>query len=327
MFASSKQDVARGRPAAMTDIFVSYRQGDGGSRIERLLGALKQAFGPGHMICDVDDGIPAADVAEAIDHHLHSVDIVLVVIGPGWLAADGNGQCALEAPGDRVAAEIRAALGAGKPVWPLLLGGAALPTVEQLPAAIGGLVRRPAVTLGDATWAEDVERLIAALRPRQLPTTVRRSGLWEVTATVGVLVASLLIGDAWIAREVGQRTATAAAVPAAGHFGARWTAVGTYPQGAAPEPAFALPLPTAALGGPAGDYLARPGSFGESAAVSDATVVLASRGQVASGGSRKATAQRQGDRHEGDGGYLVLETTESGDLGPPLSFVGWKNEP
>lgn len=324
---SPQHDRARGRPAAMTDIFVSYRRDDSGERAERLIAALTQTFGLAHVVHDIDVCMPLEDAAETIDNHLHSVDIVMVLIGPDWLVANGSGQRRLEVPGDLVDAEIRGALAAGKPVWPVLVGGAAMPAADDLPATISGLARRPPVVLGDSSWTDDVARLVEALRPRQAPPVATRTGLWELTGTVGVLVATLLIGDSWIERELAQRSVPepAAAVADGAHHGSRSTAEVAYFQGARHDELFALRQPGAIVG--SAGYLGQPLIAEDRGLAVDRPLPFPTRSEALAGDGHKTQASRHRGHLNQEGTYFVLDKTDGEAASPPLSFVGWKDKP
>lgn len=148
----------------MSRLFLSYRRDDSAGFAGRLADALEVAFGAGSVFRDVDDIRPGEDFVQAIESHLGEVGAVLVVIGPRWLAAGAAGRRRLDDPGDFVRQEIQAALASGKPIIPLLVGGATMPAVADLPEAIAGLARRQAVVLSDSGWRGDVERLVANLR-------------------------------------------------------------------------------------------------------------------------------------------------------------------
>lgn len=149
----------------MSGLFLSYRRDDDAGFAGRLADALEEQFGVGSVFRDVDDIRPGEDFVQAIESHLRGVDAVLVMIGPRWLAAGAGGQRRLDDSGDFVRQEIQAALASGKPVIPLLVGGATMPGGADLPSAIAGLARRQAVVLSDGSWRDDVERLVVSLRP------------------------------------------------------------------------------------------------------------------------------------------------------------------
>ena len=116
------------------------------------------------MFRDVDDIRPGQDFVQAIESHMKAVNVVLVMIGPRWLTASIDGTRRLDDPYDFVRQEIGAALGLGRPVIPVLVGGAPMPTQANVPATIAGLARLQAVVLSDAGWRSDVERLVKSLQ-------------------------------------------------------------------------------------------------------------------------------------------------------------------
>ena len=146
----------------MARIFLSYRRDDSAGFAGRLADAMEAEFGAGSVFRDVDDIRPGEDFIHAIETPLQQVGVVLVMIGPRWLDADGLRR--LDHADDFVRQEIQAALESGKPLIPLLVGGASMPAEADLPAAIAGLSRRQAVVLSDSNWRGDVERLAASLR-------------------------------------------------------------------------------------------------------------------------------------------------------------------
>lgn len=159
----------------MAHVFLSYRRDDSAGFAGRLADDLEAAFGARSVFRDVDDIRPGEDFVQAIESHMREVGVVLVMIGPRWLAAGTDGTRRLDDPNDFVRQEIAAALGSGLPLIPLLVGGAAMPAETDLPDAIAGLARRQAVVLSDAGWRGDVERLVADLRAL-LPDEGSRDG-------------------------------------------------------------------------------------------------------------------------------------------------------
>ena len=110
---------------------------------------------------------PGMDFTEAIEKKLASVDVLLAVIGPRWLdiADKKTGKRRLDDPDDLVRREIATALKRGIRVVPVLVGGAALPSAEELPEDLQGLIRRNACELSDIRWDYDVQQLARRLRP------------------------------------------------------------------------------------------------------------------------------------------------------------------
>ena len=186
--------------ADMSAIFLSYRRDDSAGFAGRLADALEAEFGTGSVFRDVDDIRPGEDFIQAIVSHLRQVGAVLVMIGPSWLATGADGQRRLDDSGDFVRQEIQAALASGKPLIPLLVGGATMPAEADLPAAIAGLARRQAVVLTDSNWRGDVERLVASLRPL-LPDSdgapAKRRWMLGLAGAVVGLVAMVWAIQAW----------------------------------------------------------------------------------------------------------------------------------
>jgi tetratricopeptide (TPR) repeat protein len=115
-------------------IFVSYRRADAGGHAGRLFDRLAHWFDADALFYDLD-GIDMGDTfPERIEATLERAAVVLVVIGPDWLAEINK---RVSQPGvDFVRREVELALArhqAGKEVVvvPVLLGGAAMPSAHQ----------------------------------------------------------------------------------------------------------------------------------------------------------------------------------------------------
>lgn len=191
----------------MPSVFVSYRRDDSAGFAGRLTDALEQRLGAGSVFRDVDDIQPGADFEAVIARGLEQVRAVLVVIGPGWLAATVGGARRLDRPDDFVRREIEQALASGKPVVPVLVGGATMPAADALPTALRGLANRQALVLGDASWLADLARLEAALAPWVAPPAVG-TRVPRRRVLIAALVAGVAIGGGllWLNRAPGPET-------------------------------------------------------------------------------------------------------------------------
>lgn len=178
----------------MSKIFLSYRRDDSAGFAGRLSDALEAEFGSGTVFRDVDDIRPGEDFVQAIQTHLREVGAVLVMIGPGWLAEGADGKLRLDDPEDFVRQEIEAALTSGKPVIPLLVSGAKMPTAEELPQSLAALARRQAVVLSDASWRGDVAQFIASLRVLLPAVGSSRIGQRRRRLILGGTAVVLLVG-------------------------------------------------------------------------------------------------------------------------------------
>jgi hypothetical protein len=109
---------------------------------------------------------PGKDFRKAIDESVASCSVLLAMIGQNWLETkDATGQRRLEDSHDFVRLELASALRRDIPVIPVLVRGAKMPTVDQLPDDLKDLAYRNAVELTHARWKSDVQVLVRALRP------------------------------------------------------------------------------------------------------------------------------------------------------------------
>ncbi len=117
------------------------------------------------MFIDVDHIPPGEDFVRVLEAQVAQCDVLLAVIGKGWLdAADGGGHRRLDDPNDFVRIEIESALKLGKRVIPVLVNDAHMPRADQTPEAIRPLATRNAVRLTHERFRSDVQGLIAALQ-------------------------------------------------------------------------------------------------------------------------------------------------------------------
>ena len=113
---------------------------------------------------DVDAIEPGQDFVEALEGSVQACDVVIALIGRRWVdAKDEDGQRRLEDPNDFLRIEIQTALERGVRVIPVLVQGARMPRVAELPEDLGKLARRQALELSDTRFNMDVDRLIHSL--------------------------------------------------------------------------------------------------------------------------------------------------------------------
>ncbi len=294
----------------MPSLFVSYRREDSAGFAGRLTDALERRFGAGSVFRDVDDIEPGADFEAVIDRGLRQVRVVLVVIGPGWLAAALDGERRLERADDIVRREIEHALASGKPVVPVLVGGAAMPAAQALPASIRALASRHALTLNDASWATDLGRLEATLGP-WLPAARRGAGRRRLL--FGLLLAvSLAAVLAYLLRAGTQ--AGPALVEGA------WQAQVAYPWGVTVRERFEFAVRDGVVEGRAG-FLGVARAL-ERAEWRDGRLRFLTRSAAVSGDE----PPRELEHHyevsaEGDGLHIRLETRDRHRAEPAVAFV------
>jgi TonB family protein len=146
-------------------IFVSYRRNDSQGEAGRLFDDLVTHFGEQKVFMDVAGIEAGRDFRKAIEESVANCGVLLVIIGPSWVAAKNEaGVRRLDDPADFVREEVAAALRRDIPVIPVLVRGAEMPRVEQLPETLTDLAYRNCVELTHARWRSDVQLLIEPLR-------------------------------------------------------------------------------------------------------------------------------------------------------------------
>ncbi len=161
-------------------IFVSYRRQESAHLAGRLYDRLADRFGEGQIFIDVDAIEPGVDFAEEISRAVAACQVLLAIIGPGWLTTtDERGRRRLDDPDDIVRLEIEAALARAVRVIPILLEGAIMPGREDLPESLAGLARRNALVIRHESFRYDAGRLVTVieriLAPAPGTAVVRRA--------------------------------------------------------------------------------------------------------------------------------------------------------
>jgi DNA-binding beta-propeller fold protein YncE len=150
----------------MSGIFLSYRRDDSAGWTGRLHEHLVHQWGPDQVFMDIDAIAPGEDFRKAIAQMMRTCDVVMVVIGPNWVTArDDTGARRLDEEGDTHRAEVAAALVADDVrVIPVLVGGAAMPKVSELPTPLKDLAYRHAAVIDDRRFASDVRDMQESLK-------------------------------------------------------------------------------------------------------------------------------------------------------------------
>ena len=148
----------------MSSVFLSYRRDDSSGYAGRLYDRLAQRLGRQRVFMDIDNIEPGEDFVEVIDTKLAGCRVMLVVVGPRWLAAaDAQGRRRIDLPNDFHRLEIEGGLKHGVRVIPVLVGGAAMPDELSLPESLAPFARRNASDISDKRFDFDVARLIDAV--------------------------------------------------------------------------------------------------------------------------------------------------------------------
>ncbi len=152
----------------MPRIFISYRRGDSIGHTGRLFDLLSKRFGSGQVFMDIDTIGPGENYVDVIQKTCESCEVLLAVIGRGWLAAtDEDGKRRLDDPNDFVRMEIAHVLQKGIRVVPVLVDGAKMPDAKSLPPDLKQFALRNAWEINDKNFHHDVGQLIEGLQKMQ----------------------------------------------------------------------------------------------------------------------------------------------------------------
>jgi CHASE2 domain-containing sensor protein len=156
--------------------FISYRRDQTSWPAQALKDGLEKRFGADSVFMDLESIHPGQDWARRIREAIESCNVVLVLMGPYWLGArDEQGGRRVDNPEDWVRREIAEALRAPDvTVVPILLDGAVMPKVDQLPKELAELPSRNAFSLSAGRWEDELNEMVESLRVGRLGEALRR---------------------------------------------------------------------------------------------------------------------------------------------------------
>jgi hypothetical protein len=213
--------------------FLCYRRADAGGYVKLVYDALEERF-PGRIFMDVLIG-GTERWREKIAQELSSCSVFLVLIGPGGIFPDPDHAD----ENDVFRGEIAAALRSDIPVLPVLLPGARLPRVDELPQDTQGILDRQARRINDDTYREDLDRIVQVASRFLDPiwrrvlegaaATLLQPSMRVLTAFLGTVLVLFAIGGGFVVRTLiaprllGVMPIEAASLPA----NDRWIATST----------------------------------------------------------------------------------------------------
>jgi hypothetical protein len=148
----------------MPKIAISYRRSDTSAIAGRIFDRLAAHYGKPSVFMDVDNIPIGIDFRAHIGETLRRTDVVLAVIGAGWMGAQDGGEARIREEGDPVRVEIETALARGAPVIPVLVDGAKMPDAAALPQSFGTFAFLNAAEVATGRdFDGQIGRLIAAI--------------------------------------------------------------------------------------------------------------------------------------------------------------------
>ncbi|PWB47084.1 MAG: hypothetical protein C3F18_12260 [Nitrosomonadales bacterium] len=168
----------------MSKIFISYRSADR-AYSARLKDRLIRKFGEENVFFDKDrDSIePSSDFPETLDATIRTAEIVLAVVGPGWLS-DASLKRLNHDANDFVRRELQEALqrrerSEALTVLPLTVGNVAMPDARGLPVELSAFTSIQANQLrDDPDFDEDIADICDIIATRCPGLRARRQNDW-----------------------------------------------------------------------------------------------------------------------------------------------------
>jgi len=155
----------------MPKISISYRRADSEAITGRIFDRLIAHYGKDAIFRDIDNIPLGSDFRQHISETLHKTDVLLAIVGPQWLGKRGDADRIQESD-DPVRVEVETALRRRISVVPVLIGGAPMPSLEQLPPGLKDMTYRNAVKVDTGLdFDHHMERLI-----RELDVILRKKG-------------------------------------------------------------------------------------------------------------------------------------------------------
>lgn len=145
--------------SAPPKIFLSYRRDDAGAIARTYYEALDERF-PGRVFLDVAEVEPGVDFVAAIDDAIRASGVVVVLIGPRWMALDAAGRARIHDERDYVRREIASALLGERRIVPVALPGGSMPRPSELPADVARLSHINAMSSSASGVEQDVRSLV-----------------------------------------------------------------------------------------------------------------------------------------------------------------------
>ena len=141
-------------------IFINYRHSDEAGFALALYGRLKETFAADDLFMDVAGGIAVGDdFVRVLEERIRACEVLIVVIGQGWLAADDTGHRPIDDPRNFVRIEIEGAMRLAKRIIPVLINNTKMPAANMLPMSMRSFVNTQAFQLSQGRWESDTAAL------------------------------------------------------------------------------------------------------------------------------------------------------------------------
>src|SRR4051812_19592003 len=162
--SSSRLDSRSPRPGDRRPrIFISYRRSDSAAVVGHIYERLAARYKAESVFRDINKMPLGKDFYDHIKKELSGSDVVLVVVGPQWLAIDAQGQSRIQQSDDPVRLEVEAALQSGATVIPVMVDDAALPKSKDLPESLKTFPALAGTRINVEDFDHHLERLMQSI--------------------------------------------------------------------------------------------------------------------------------------------------------------------
>ena len=167
-------------------IFISYRRQDAQAAAGRIYDHLSAKLARSNVFMDVDSIEPGADFVTLLEERMSQCEVLIAVIGPTWISVtDREGNRRLASAGDFVRLEIEGALKRNIRIVPVLVDGAQMPDMANLPETLQPLTRLHAFEVSHHRFHDDMRVLSGFLsKTLGLDIAERLDGFEPVSASV-----------------------------------------------------------------------------------------------------------------------------------------------
>ncbi|MEM9888433.1 MAG: toll/interleukin-1 receptor domain-containing protein [Bacteroidota bacterium] len=147
-------------------VFISYRRKDTLNISERIVDHLSIDLGRNFIFKDTDSIPIGENFNEIIKNSISKSSVCVIVIGDKWISkSDKAASKGIFFEHDAVRKEIELAIELKKPIIPILVNNATMPSKESLPRNIQGLTDYNAIVIrNDPHFKSDINLLISNIR-------------------------------------------------------------------------------------------------------------------------------------------------------------------
>jgi hypothetical protein len=173
---------------------MSYRRSDSAAIVGHIYERLAARYKTESVFRDINKMPLGKNFYDHIKEELSGCDVVLVVVGPQWLAIDAQGQSRIQQSDDPVRLEVEAALQSGATVIPVMVEDAALPKSTDLPESLKTFPALAGTRINVEDFDSHLERLMQSIDGilEQRGKFVASFPRWALRAAAGCALAAIV---------------------------------------------------------------------------------------------------------------------------------------